>query len=132
MLSHLFLCRSELSLFETAVISFPSEIMLLLNLAWNDRFVKVSKCNASKIIFNQIIQLFPDRTCRTLTSTCAFRCMILQTCYCRKASFCRMKNGSESVFFRRFCQAVAAALSAINPCVTRDFKIFSKYFSEIS
>ena len=33
--------------------------MLLLNLAWNDRFVKVSKCNASKIIFNQIIQLFP-------------------------------------------------------------------------
>ena len=55
MLSHLFLSRSELSLFETAVISFPSEIMLLLNLAWNDRFVKVSKCNASKIIFNQII-----------------------------------------------------------------------------
>ena len=61
MLSHLFLSRSELSLFETAVISFPSEIMLLLNLAWNDRFVKVSKCNASKIIFNKIIQLFPDR-----------------------------------------------------------------------
>ena len=105
--------------------------MLFLNLAWNGRFMKVSKCNASKIIFNKIIQLFPDRTCRTLTSTCAFRCMILRTCYCRKTSFCRMKNGSESVFFRRFCQAVAAALSAKSKDKSLCDKEILKYFPNI-
>ena len=88
------------------------EIMLFLNLAWNGRFMKVSKCDTSKIILDKVIQFFPNRTCRTLTRTCTFRCMILQTRYSCKASFCRMKNGSESVFFRRFCQAVATTFSA--------------------
>lgn len=34
------------------LLFYSPEIMLLLNLAWNDWFVKVSKCDTSKIIFN--------------------------------------------------------------------------------
>ena len=61
---------------------------------------KISKRNASEIILNQSVQLFPDRSGWTDCFTRAFFCMFLKAGNRCKASFSQIQDRSNGVLFR--------------------------------